>query len=734
FRGLDTVAEISVNGNRVGEAKNAHRRYEYDVSDYLQRGKNTLKVLFHSPVNYGIEKGEKYKFDLSPHRYPVDQPGREFVRKPQCHFGWDWGPSLPTVGIYRDVELASFSGPRIRYLKTEQSFHGKDVLLKVRTGLEVPNPGDYEFKIHIAEEKTSDVVHLEQGRREVTRDVKLEKPDLWWPVGYGEQALHELRVKIGDDDQVKSLGFRQFELVRKEDSKGESFYFKVNGTPVYAKGANTVPIDALPGRITRDRYSRLIDSAVSANMNTLRVWGGGVYESDEFYELCDRRGVLVWQDFGFACSPYPANEDFLENVKQEVKYQIQRLGSHPSLVLWCGDNENEWLGKEGDYDTESISWEDLVDDYSRLNETIRRTVKEEDPGRTFWPSSPSSAGKSSPNDQSIGDNHYWDVWHGGKPFSDYLTTKPRFVSEFGYQSFSSEEVLGGVVSGEEMNPTAPEIEYRQRHPRGNKLIVRRMTDNFRFPFSFEDFIYLSQIQQGLAMKISIEHWRRLKPYCMGTLYWQLNDVWPAISWSSLEYGGGWKALHYFAKRFYSPVLVSTRERQQKLEIWLTSDVDQEIEGTLQLSVFNLEGKEINSELTDLKIPALASEKKMEFSLEEVIGGRDKEETILHASFKSQDYRSNNCHFFTPLKALNLKQPEVSYTLTEDNLTVRSERPALFVRLYLKRGKHNSRFTDNYFHLLPGHEREIEILSEDGGVPNHFDESNIRIKHLWNTYN
>ncbi|MFB6290505.1 MAG: glycoside hydrolase family 2 protein [Candidatus Bipolaricaulia bacterium] len=734
FKGLDTVAEISLNGRKVGEAKNAHRRYEYDVSDHLQRGRNVLKVLFQSPVEYGLEQREKYKYDISPHRYPVDQPGREFVRKPQCHFGWDWGPSLPTMGIYRDAGLAGFSGPRIRYLKTEQKFHGEDVLLKVWVGLEVPVSGNYEFKIDIGEEKTADRINLTPGRTEVIEEVKLEKPDLWWPVGYGEQPLYELEVGIGDDKQGRSLGFRRLELVREEDSKGESFYFKVNGTPIYAKGANTIPVDALPGRITEDRYARLIDSAVSANMNTLRVWGGGIYESDEFYELCDRKGIMVWQDFGFACSPYPANKDFLENVKKEVKYQARRLGSHPSLALWCGDNENEWLGKQGDYDTENHSWEEIVDDYSRLNETIRRTVKEEDPGRPFWPSSPSSDGKSNPNDQSIGDTHYWDVWHGGKPFSDYLTTKPRFVSEFGYQSFSSEEVLRKVVSEEELNPTAPELEYRQRHPRGNKLIVRRMTDNFRFPFSFEDFIYLSQIQQGLAMKTAIEHWRRLKPHCMGTLYWQLNDVWPAISWSSLEYGGGWKALHYFAKRFYSPVLVSTIEKQQNLEIWLTSDVDKRIGGTLQLSVVNLEGKEINSEFIELDIPELASEKVMESPLEEVLRGKDRENLILKVAFKSRDYQSDNYHFFTPFKSLNLKQPEVSYSLSDGNLNVRTERPALFVKLDSKREKYNGRFTENYFQLLPGQKKKLAVLSSDEGDPIRFDESDIRIKHLWDTYN
>lgn len=733
FKGLDTVAEVSVNGIRVGKAKNAHRRYEYEVSDYLQKGKNVLEVRFQSPVEYGLEKKEKYKYDLSPHRYPVDQPGRGFVRKPQCQFGWDWGPSLPTVGIYRDVELVSFSWPRIRYLTTEHEFHDDDVLLKVGVGLEVPISGEYDLEIELGDQGAADKINLAEGRREVTREVTLENPDLWWPVGYGEQALYELKVGIGEDEQRRSIGFRQFNLVREEDGEEESFYFEVNGTPIFARGANTIPLDALPSRITRERYTRLIDSVVSANMNTLRVWGGGIYEADDFYELCDRKGILVWQDFAFACSPYPADKDFLENVKGEVRHQARRLGSHPSLVLWCGDNENEWLGKEGDYDTEKVSWDELTDDYSKLNETIRRTVKEEDPGRPFWPSSPSSAEKESPNDQSIGDTHSWDVWHGGKPFSDYLTTKPRFVSEFGYQSFSSEEVLGKAVRSEKLNPTAPELEYRQRHPRGNKLIVRRMTDNFRFPFSSKDFIYLSQIQQGLAMKTAIEHWRRLKPYCMGTLYWQLNDVWPAISWSSLEYSGGWKALHYFARRFYSPLLVSTVEKKGNLEIWLTSDVGKKIKGVLYLFVVNLEGKEINSRSFDFTISELASDKMKELPLKEILRGVEKDDCILKAYFKGDGYETSNYHFFTQFKTLGLESPQVSCSVKGNNLILRAEKPALFVKLDLKGDKFDGRFSKNYFHLLPEDKAQLKLLSANEKEPITIDQSRVRVKHLRSTY-
>ncbi len=737
FEGLDTVAELTVNGRKVGTAKNFHRGYEYRVGDPLVAGENVIKVKFRSPVDYGLDRKKEYKHQLSAHRYPVDQPGREFVRKPQCHYGWDWGPSLLTMGIWRDVELVGFTQPRIRYVTTHQEFEGEDVQLEIRVGIDAPEGGKYKLTIEVAGRKKEEELTLNRGRREIVRGITVENPDLWWPVGYGEQALYRLTVIMGDgaeaDRVERRVGFRKLRLVREEDGDGESFYFEVNGTPVFTKGANMIPLDSLPGRLSEARYADLVQNVVSANMNAVRVWGGGMYETDKFFELCDRKGILVWQDFPFACSPYPADGRFIENVKKEVQYQARRLGTHPSLALWCGDNENEWLGEQGSFDTDEVTWEELKSDYQKLNETIRKTINREDPNRPFWPSSPSSNGKADPNEQSIGDSHYWDVWHGGRPFSDYLTTMPRFVSEFGYQSFPSVQSLEGVVDESELNPTSPTMEYRQRHPRGNELIVNRMTDNFRFPFSFEDFVYLSQIQQGLAMKTAIEHWRRLKPYCMGTLYWQLNDVWPAISWSSLEYGGRWKALHYFARRFYAPVLVSTREVDDSLEVWVTSDVRERLKGELKLSVFSLQGEELHTEKSKAEIPDLASEKGRTFGLKKILGGRERENLIAQVSFRGKGYESTNYHFFAPFKSLGLPRPKISRAVREDKVVLRTDKPALFIKLSLKNEELNGRFTRNYFHLVPGYPVEVDFIPAPEERSENLQESDIAVKHIRSTY-
>ncbi len=352
------------------------------------------------------------------------------------------------------------------------------------------------------------------------------------------------------------IGFRDLELVRElTEDGGEMFEFQVNGERIYAKGANWIPTENLRGRIDDGDYESLLSSAVAANMNMIRVWGGGYYELERFYDLCDELGLLVWQDFMFSCALYPATDEFLESVEAEVRYQVRRLANHPSLALWCGNNENEMSLVNWFDDNPHI--EAFYTDYERLNDqTIAPVVAEEDPSRTFWPGSPSSGGlfadegELDPHDQSRGDIHYWDVWHDGEPFEDYLTVKPRFVSEFGYQSFASTDLLSTVVPDDQLNPTAPIMEHHQRNPGGNKRILQRLADHFRVPFDFDDLVYLSQVQHGLAMQTAIEHWRRLKPYCMGTLYWQLNDLWPCASWSSIEYGGEWKALHYMAKRFY----------------------------------------------------------------------------------------------------------------------------------------------------------------------------------------
>lgn len=735
-RGLDTVAGIVINGQRIGRTENAHRRYEFDLSGKLDPGENEIRIEFSSAVNHGLEKRKEYPREIPEHRYPVDQPARQFVRKAQCQYGWDWGPCFPTVGIWRDITIRGFSVPRIRYTITDQEFDGNDVKVGLRAGFDVPRAGRYKISARLSGEETGKELSLKPGYREENFEIDLKDPELWWPRGYGDQHLHRLRLEVrGDEGRhelSKKIGIRDLKLVRNEDSGGESFYFEVNGTPVFARGANWIPADSFPGRMTAERYEGLLDSAVAANMNALRIWGGGYYEDDIFYELCDEKGILVWQDFMFACSAYPADEEFLENVEREVEDQVRRLADHPSIALWCGDNENEWLGERGDYDRERISWADLLDDYRRLNEeTIGRTARREDPGRAFWPSSPSSEGKAPPNDESVGDTHYWDVWHGGKPFSDYLTSEPRFVSEFGYQSFPSTELLGKVMDDKDFNPASPMMEHHQRHPDGNALITRRMADNFRFPFSFEDFVYISQIQQGLAMKTAIEHWRRLKPYCMGTIYWQLNDIWPVASWSSLEYGGGWKGLHYMAKRFYSPLLVSFVEEGGSLEVWVTSDLDERLRGKLRVEATKLSGGTVFSDAREVEVGPQTSELRKKYRREDLLAGEKSEDIMVRAVLSTTEGESVNFHFFERFKSLQLPEAELSLTREEGSLNLKTDRAALFVRV--KATGLEGHFDKNFFHAFPGQSTKLSFHSKSDGEEIELTGDQLEVKHLRQTY-
>ncbi|MFB6135429.1 MAG: glycoside hydrolase family 2 protein [Halobacteriaceae archaeon] len=722
--GLDTVAEVFVDGERVGRAENMHRRYEYDVTDALHAGENDVEVRFRSPVEYGLERAAAYPRDVPTTRYPVDQPARNFVRKAQCHYGWDWGACLPTTGVWKSVELVAHSAPRVRYVATSQDHSGEGVALTARVGVDAPRAGEYELALSVAGETVTERVALD-GEDEAEATVEVPDPDLWWPAGYGDQPLYDLEVTVSDgeasDATTERVGFREVAVDRQED--GDGFAFVVNGTPVFAKGANWIPVDLLYDRQTPERYADLLESAVDANMNAVRVWGGGFYERDVFYDLCDELGLLVWQDFMFACSLYPADEEFLANVEAEVRDQVRRLGSHPSVALWCGNNENEEA---------LLNWYDLDDPetyreaYDALYlDTVGEAVRVEDPDRTYWPSSPHSGEFGDPYDPDRGDVHYWDVWHGGEPFSDYLTVEPRFVSEFGYQSFPSTETLGTVLDEEQFNPTAPLMEHHQRHPEGNALILARMADHFRFPFDFESFVYLSQIQQGLAMETAIEGWRRLKPRCMGTLYWQLNDLWPVASWSSLEYGGRWKALHHFARRFYAPVLPSLVDGDGGVEVWLTSDVAAGLDGEVVVSAHRLDGGCLSERRLDADLPALASERLATLDREALLDGRDPEDVLLRVRYDGPEESHPNHLALVPYKRLALPETDLDVTAGDGAVTVAADGAALFVALETDA---DGRFEDNYFHLLPGESRTVGFEADGEGAS-----LDVAATHLRETY-
>ena len=762
--GLDTVATVRVNDRVVGESRNMHVGHEFDVAEALEPGDNEIRVEFRSPVEYGIERAEAYPYDVPAIRYPVDQPARQFVRKAQCHYGWDWGPCLPTVGIYRDVSLVAYSEPRVRYTTTEQDHDGDGIGLTVRAGIDAPEGGEYDLGITVTDgdgrpvAETTERVSLSAGSQAVETTVTVEDVDLWWPNGHGDQPLYDLAVTVGDHTATDRVGFRDLDVVVEDDDAGTSFAFEVNGRRIFAKGANTIPVAPLYGDVTRERYEHVLHSAVDANMNTVRVWGGGYYEDDAFYELCDELGLLVWQDFMFACGLYPADEAFLETVGDEVRYQVRRLANHPSIALWCGNNENEealynWFGDHDHHD-------DHVADYRALyEETVAPACREEDPGRTYWPGSPSSGpGTDDPYDADRGDIHYWDVWHAGRPFEDYYTTEPRFVSEFGYQSLPSTDSLRTVLGERDYNPTSPTMEHHQRNPGGNTRIVSRMADLFRTPFDFEDFLYLSQIQHGVAMETAIEHWRRRKPTTMGTLYWQLNVLWPCASWSSLEYDGKWKAQQYMARRQYAPLLISFHPTFEGADggdnaqaddpdaaewgdveaqtLWLTSDVAEPLAGTVTLEVVDLtEDAVVHSERVDVALDAQASEPLETVSLADL--PVDREAAMLRAEYDGDgdDVESYPAvAFFAEYKALSLPETDLDVRIDGATVTVASDAAALFVEL--DAGTLSGAFSDDYFHLAPGEERTVRFDSYDDRRPTVVEshlEDELSVRHLRETY-
>ncbi|KAL6042066.1 Beta-mannosidase [Balamuthia mandrillaris] len=651
---LDTVAQLRVNGKKVGStAKNMFREHRFVLQSkaegfsVLHAGENTIELLFCSAVEYCKKKATKAAYPVPTMEYMNGEKHRGWIRKRGCDFGWDWGPCFVPIGVLQPIRLCAFSTAVITALTCHQRHDLSQQTVTCYFGIHAtaarPCVVDLDLQLnseaeqegHSFQKRLQGVTLIPGNNNLLSLELTVVKPHLWWPVGYGRQSLYRITASLlhshqieGDEETLeltrmcKTTGLREVQLMTVPDEDGETFFVKVNGVPIFAKGANWIPCDCFDARVTNDHYEKLLRSAVEANVNSIRIWGGGMYERDAFYDLCDRFGLIVWHDFMFACSLYPSTSSFLSQVEAEVRYQLRRLCSHPCIVLWFGNNENE-EALVGGYWPETQSSEEVkeryLSDYKKLYyDTIWRVYVEEDmslednwkkeerwrmvrsssaspcegnsSARTtvpFWPSSPSNGMFiwGVPGDRTRGDCHYWAVWHGDKPLSEYLTVCPRFCSEFGFQSFPSKRTLQQVLieDEEDWNVTSPAMEFRQRSPqRGNRAIVDHILRHFRMPISFEKWLLVSQFLQAISIRTAAEHWRRLQPLCMGVLYWQLNDIWQGASWSSLEYDGSWKALHYHAKHFFAPTLLSCFEkeaanqteetvRESLLQVWLTHD-------------------------------------------------------------------------------------------------------------------------------------------------------------------
>ncbi|MEA1911146.1 MAG: glycoside hydrolase family 2 protein, partial [Spirochaetota bacterium] len=515
---------------------------------------------------------------------------------------------------------------------------------------------------------------------------------------------------------------------------GISMLFRINGRDIFAKGANWIPIDALPENETEEKYETLLNDVVDANMNMLRVWGGGQYENDVFYQKCDQKGILIWQDFMLSCALYPSHSDFLKNVEEEVTYQINRLKDHPSIALWCGNNED--IGALTWFEESRNNRDRYLIDYDRLNEgVVGRLVRSLDPDRRWWPSSPSAGeGDYSDNwhDDSKGDMHYWSVWHEGKPFESYYDIIPRFCSEFGYQSFPGIESVKSYAGMDQLNISSPDMIHHQKNERGNSIITSSFIRYFRFPLKFEDFLYLSQVQQAYAIRTAIEYWRAMRPICMGTLYWQLNDNWPVASWSSIEYSGKWKLLHYAAKEFYKPVHLSVFSKdKKKIEIYGLNDTDKDISGLLLIEIMGFDGTILEKKEYKVKLNIDSSTKLNEYFISENLDFRTN--YFLIATFTSSEISTNNYSFLALPRECNLKKAVFKTKISEPGknieIQMNTDLPAFFVQPELEV---LGRFSDSGFLLLPGKTKTI-IFKPDKNMEIEKIESTLNIRNLRSTY-
>lgn len=547
--GLDTLAEIRLNGQLLGKTENMFCRYRFSVGKKLKPGKNLIEVSFASPMPYIRERQKKHDGLECNDRVG----GSSTIRKEQCSFGWDWGPRFATSGIYKTFYLESWNVNRLDTVRVDQS-HAKG---KVTLRLD-PEPARKVKKATYHSRLTFDGKLVAESE---ALELHVNKPQLWWPNGHGKQPLYELQVSLIIDGKAidtwkRRIGLRTIKLDRHKDEFGESFQFLVNDKAIFAKGANWIPAHSFVTELTRKDYDDLLSSAAFAHMNMIRVWGGGIYEADEFYELCDEKGLLVWQDFMFACALYPGDRQFLALVKTEAEQQIRRLRHHASLALWCGNNELESLGKLRRRMEEKASYKK---NYKRLFHEILPDIVARNTDTDYWPSSPHNPDgglEGIAHNPNAGDAHFWQVWHARKPVKDYEKTGFRFCSEFGMQSYPAPEVAETFCPPDELNIFSPIFENHQKNGGGNGTIFHYVSQRYRFPNDYRALAYLSQVNQAYCMKIGIEHWRRLMPRSMGALYWQLNDCWPVCSWSSIDFGGRWKALQHESRRFFAPALVT----------------------------------------------------------------------------------------------------------------------------------------------------------------------------------
>ncbi|ABG38660.1 beta-mannosidase [Paraglaciecola sp. T6c] len=724
--GLDTFCDIYLNGQHLASGQNMFVGQHLACKSLLVEGENDVEIRFRSPMNEVYPQFIANGFTYPAENDKSDEKLSVFCRKAPCHFGWDWGPKFVTSGIWRDIYLAFIDSAEIKdvhFVQQALSAQRADF----HFALDVSAMTDFDAQLVVKCEQapqlnqTLDVrLTAQANEQSMLVNFTLTDPKRWWPNGLGEAFLYDFSFELVKDKQViarreQAVGLREIEVVNQADEMGESFYFKVNGHPVFMKGANYIPDDSFIHRVNTQRHEQVFDAVVAGNMNMLRVWGGGIYQDDAFYELADRNGILIWQDFMFACTLYPADDAFLANVKQEAEYNVKRLRNHPCIAMWCGNNEVDMAIEKWQW-AEKFGYSDelygrLKQDYIRLfDDCLPKVINTLDAQRFYLRSSPIGFWENDEDNKA--NHHYWGVWHGEEPFSEYKKRVPRFMSEYGFQSFPIAESTHTFTRPEDRELESAVMQVHQKHPRGNKLIRSYMDEEFNAPRDFDQLLYLSQVQQALGLKMAFEAHRKAMPFCMGTLYWQLNDTWPAASWSGIDYYGRWKALHYQAKRSFAQQLLVIDQVNDQLEVTLISDDLQPFSAQLHIQVYDFDGLVVYSHEQDVLVPANASLSLTSLAMSELASQAQPSSSVLVARLMHQDGRvlSQNSHFFVANKDLALQAADIQceQVITPECLTLTFSSDTFVRQLYVSAGEQVGNFSDNFFDLIPGIDVSIHL--------------------------
>jgi Beta-galactosidase/beta-glucuronidase len=756
--GLDTLATLYLNGAEIGRAANMHRRFRFELRPSLLEERNRLEIRFGNALQHCRDEWPRrslwHAYDTSP---DIAFPGFNAIRKSHCSFGWDWGPIVPDVGIWRGIRLVAYEGIALAEPRIVQHHSGQDgnrsVALEIRAEFERFDDEALQWSATLIDPQgRSRPIALDA---EGVGEILVADPELWWPNGLGAQALYRLELAALRDGRCLqarsvSLGLRSLSVRRERDSWGESFEFVVNGLSFFARGADWIPEDLALARVGRDRTERLIADAAQANFNCLRVWGGGVYPSDDFYDLCDRYGLVVWQDLMYACALYDvADPSFRENMVEEVRDNLRRIRYHASLGLICGNNEMEWGFVEWGLDkAPAASKSEYLLQYQELFPSI---VKELCPDVFYWPASPSSGGDfDDPNSPDRGDCHFWAVWHGNQDYAEYRRHYFRFMSEFGFESFPSMKTIESFTLPEDRNVFSPVMEDHQRCVGGNAKILAYAAKYFRAPGDLGQAVYLSQVSQVEAQRAGIEHWRRNRGRCMGSIYWQLNDNWPVASWASIDSEGRWKLLHYAVKKAYAPLLLSSfvkdtpvrtaAERRglalpatsghydappAVVELHLSNENAAPVAGRLSWELVSLDGEELRSGQSAIEAGAFSSALAETLDFQDLVQGRElpRNAVLAYRAIMAGGEILDGFQVFLPYKALDIRKPRISIepilgeamdgaSSGRRLVKLSSDRPAFFVTL--EHPELDLIFSDNGFFLDGRHPLIVEIVAARNG--------------------